>query len=442
MIFTPRVNGALSFIGVALLFLLALAKFVDEDVRSLSYPVNDLLAPWVSSKVFVEGKNPYNDIQEFQRIWAPIQSSTQDPCVQYTCVLEVYPAVYPPSALPLVAPLTVLNWKAAHTVYTAASVTLFALVMLLLAQKMQLPWSDPRKLFIVTFGLAIAPLHAGIGVSNLNTVVIACLIAGASLMERKPYLSGLAIAVAFCLKPQVAFLFFAYPWFRRKWKVALAELVACAGVCAVSLLWMYSHHVDWVRGYLGSMAGSLTRTSSGFSFYEPGPDKFLLVNLQVLAYQFTHSPRDSDLLAWGVFLVLAIVSAYLIFTRVSDKNEEIGIAIISILTLMPIYQRIYTATILIFVFYWALENWPSRSAKAACLLMLPLLVPLVGITRRGLFAGFVERHNLASFPLWNTVFMPYMIWIELGLILILLSVLYAAHAVATKFTIRPVEDVL
>lgn len=189
---------------------------------------------------------------------------------------------------------------------------------------------------------------------------------------------------------------------------------------------MYSHHVDWVRGYLGSMAGAVARVGSGLSFYEPGPDKFLLVNLQVLAYQFTHNPRDSDLLAWGVFLVLAIVSAFLIFTRVSDKNEGIGIAIISILTLMPIYQRIYTAAILIFVFYWALENWPLRSAKATCLLMLPLLVPLVGITRRGLFAGFVERHNLTSFPLWNTVLMPHVIWIELSLILILLSVLFAA----------------
>jgi hypothetical protein len=428
---SPEKHRTVCFIGIALLIFLSLTKFT-YDILRLVYPVNDLTVAWVASKAFIEGKNPYNDIQEFERIWAATGISSADGCTDFKCILELSPMGYLPPALPLLAVLTPMPWRAAVYVYLAGSTALFVAMLLMLARKLELPWSDPRKMYMVAFALAMAPLHAGIHGSNLNTLTIAFIGLGVVFLTKRAYLSGIALALGLCLKPQVAFLFFAYPWLRRKWKVALTGLAACAAICSFSLLWMHFHHIEWFGAYrdslrkLGSFPGGIN------DFYGPGRGKFEMVNLQVLAFQFTHSTHASSVVSWAAFLLLATVAAILIGAKVSERNEGLGIAIISVLTLFPVYQRRYTAALLIFVLYWAVENWPRRGSKAALLLMLPLLLPLVAMTRVGALAGFVDRHNLDSHFLWNAFFMPHVIWIELFLVAILLAVLYGTPAIGRE----------
>jgi hypothetical protein len=131
-----------------------------------------------------------------------------------------------------------------------------------------------------------------------------------------------------------------------------------------------------------------------------------------------------------LFLALAAVSAVLIRSRVSEENEGLGIAVIAVLTLLPVYQLIYTAAILVFVVWWAIENWPLKRAMAALLMTLPLLLPFVAMTMRiSQLAGFVERHHLGSYFLWNAFVMPHVIWIELFLLVILLTDLYSRAAI-------------
>jgi hypothetical protein len=423
----PERHRRVCLVGVALLIVLSLAKFV-HDVRWLTFPVNDLTTPWVASKAFVAGKNPYNDIQEFERIWAATRVSSTTGGVDYKRILELYPMGYLPSAFPLVAALTPMPWREAVYVYLAGSISLFVAMLLMLARKLEMPWSDLRKMYMMAFALAMAPLHSGIHQSNLNTLTIALLGMGVVFLPRRPYLSGIALALGFCMKPQVAFLFFAYPWLRRKWKTALTGLVACAAISSSSLLWMHFHHIEWFGAYRESVT-KFSLPGGANDFYGPGSGKFEMVNLQVLVFQFTHSQNASAVVSWAAFLLLAMVSAFLISARLSEKNEGLGVAIISVLTLFPVYQRIYTAALFIFVLYWAVDNWRLRSAKAALLLMLPLLLPLVAMTQVGALRGFVERHDLDSHFLWNAVVMPHAIWIELFLVAILLAVLYRAPSI-------------
>ena len=98
---------------------------------------------------------------------------------------------------------------------------------------------------------------------------------------------------------------------------------------------------------------------------------------------------------------------------------------ISILTLLPVYQHYYTAEILLFVLYWAIENWRQKGAKAALLLMLPLLVPFATWAERaGVASRFAGGRNFALDLIWNGFLMPHVIWIELILLLIVLATLY------------------
>jgi hypothetical protein len=159
----------------------------------------------------------------------------------------------------------------------------------------------------------------------------------------------------------------------------------------------------------------------------------LLINLQVVVFQFTRSAVESNILSWLLFLILAAASALLIRSRVSEGNEGIDIAIISVLTLLPFYQHIYSAALLIFVIYWAFDNWQLKGAKAALLLMLPLLFPFVAMTwGYPPLAGFVERHHLGSHFFWNAFIMPYVVWIELCLVLIMLTELYGTAAISRR----------
>ncbi len=322
------------------------------------------------------------------------------------------------------APLGLLGWHTAVCTYLFGSTALFILALLVLAQQLPLPPHDPRKLYFAAFALAMAPLHSGIHEVNLNTVVIACLCAGAGFLSTRPYCSGIAIAIATCLKPQVGIFFFAYPWLRKKWKTAFAALGGCSVVSAGSLVWMKIHHFEWLGAFLNELSrfSSPNRRSSPIA---AGTGKFQLLNLQVLTFQFTHSPEWSKILAWTLFALLAGVSGFLIISRVSDKNESAGIAMISILTLLPVYQHYYTAEILLFVLYWAIENWRAKGAKAALLLMLPLLFPFATWAERaGAANWFTGGRNLSLNFILNGFLMPHVIWIELILLLIVLATLY------------------
>lgn len=408
-----------------LLFALAAIKFAYEDRVGFDYPVNDLIAPWISAKAFLDGKNPFNDKTEFAKIWASMESSPPAQYADYGEILKRNPMIYPPTALPLMAPLTLFPWRAAVGLHAALSLVLFAVLLAILAERLtpvwqSLPdWRDPKKLFLVAFGLAMVPLHSSLRESNPGILAAAFAGLGVLFMVRRPYLAGVLLGMSLCLKPQIAFLLFAYPFLRRKWKTAFTGLAVCGAVLAGSLLWMQAHGVDGIRSYLDTV-GALSASDSDTSFYQPGLKKYSMINLQVLAYQLTHARDFSNVATWAVFLILGALAVYLIWTRVSDSNELWGAAVLSVLTLLPVYQRIYNAGILIFVVYWALQNWDRRIGKAALCLLLPWLVPIVAILQKGAVGAFVMQHGLATSFAWNAFVMAHLIWIELLLAVILL----------------------
>ena len=104
------------------------------------------------------------------------------------------------------------------------------------------------------------------------------------------------------------------------------------------------------------MAQTASPVGANAFYPSAGTTKFQIVNLQVLVIQFVHSPKWSGILSWAIFAVLAGAAAFLIRSRVSDRNESTGIAIVAALTLLPLYQRFHSDVILLFVVYWAVET--------------------------------------------------------------------------------------
>ena len=412
----PKSRIAL-FVLAAFFLVFAAGEFVFRDLRNTEYhyPVNDLTTPWISSVLFTQGKNPYNDTGEFARIWAATGVPPRLPFTDYRYILSVYPRVYPPTTLLLMSPLAFLQWPSVVRIYLAGSTLLLVSMLFLMARNLPYTWDDPRRLYFVAFALVMHAFHYGIATVNLSTLVIAFLCASVGFLSTRPYLSGTAIAIAMCLKPQLAIGFFVYPWLRKKWKTAFAALAVCALITIISFTWLAIHHIDWFHAWRVEMS-----RCSLCSPFTPGPRRLTFLNLQTLAFEFTKSPEWSNLLSSALFVLLAGVSIVLILRHVSDKNESAGIAIISILTLLPFYQNGYNGAILLFVLYWAIANWATRGAKAALLGML-LLLPPVFTLRIG---RMIVRYDLNSNLLWNGFIELRAIWFELFLLLVLLIALY------------------
>jgi hypothetical protein len=95
---------------------------------------------------------------------------------------------------------------------------------------------------------------------------------------------------------------------------------------------------------------------------------------------------------------------------------------VAVLALLPVYQRFYTAEVLLSVLYWAVENCNLPRANAALLLMVPLLFPFAAWTQRsGIGMRLMDGNHSVFSAIWNDILMPHVIWIKLLLLLILIA---------------------
>lgn len=423
-----RPRGVLLYVTIAVFFLVAICSFVFEDFLHPVGPANDLSVPWVATRTFAEGKNPYNDYAEFERIWAATGIHGAHGCPDYRCILAYYTSGYPPTALALLTPLGALSIQAAVRAVMYLSVAALVIVLLLAAAQMGYGWGDPRTLYFIGFVLAMAPLHGGIHNSNLNTAIFALLLAGAVLLRRQQYWAGVALALAFCIKPQVAILFCAYPLLRKMWKVVAAEVATVLAVSVASLGWMGLHHVAWYGAYRESMA-RFSSPNGPSSFTSSVPSTFHMIHLQVMVHQFVGSAEAVNVISGMIFLVLFSAAAVPIWRKIDTSTEWLGLAVIAVLTLMPVYQRFYSATVFAFTAYWAIDNWSEEIARALRLVLLTLLVPLVTLTKDFRpVVSFIDTHHLSSNRLWNGLVMSYTVWIELAVAVLLIVQLWRMPA--------------
>jgi len=343
-------------------------------------------------------------------------------CPSYAKALRIYPMAYPPPSLLLLASFTYVPWKEAVLFFSLFSIVVLIAALVLLAQGKSLLTGT----LLVGFGLAMAPVHSGVHQANPNTLVVGLLLGGSALLTCAPVLSGVLIGLAFCLKPQVAFLFVLFCWCRRSWPAVWASTTTIATVFAASFGWLALHHVSWLASYRAQMPAF----AAANSFHDAGLAPFQLLNLQVVGWQITHNIASANVIAWGLFFALLTLGAVQFIRR--ESSVVTALALVSVLTLMPVYQRYYTAALLLLVFAWAVDAWPRWRAKTAIALLLPLVVPLVAIGQKSpLIAGHFANSRFCQIVLW-----PHMIWLELALAALLIVELCAVSREPLTLGIR------
>jgi hypothetical protein len=414
------------------LLVLASAEFVVRGpwrfYRASDF--NDLISPYIQSRALVKGLDPYSP-EVLVRLW-PQESAEhleflKKDLANGTLISERgVPTAYPLSCLLLLAPLAVLPWPVAHIVWL-----MIALGLSLEAISLLLEWAgfgkdDWRMYVFVAFALALAPLHTGFAAGSIVISTVA--ICGIAFVREQYNKNGVGIllGIAVCLKPQIGLPFLLCYLLRRRWR---AFAVASGIVVTASLLAMLRLAISgtsWLESYRATNRGLLA-TAMLSDFTERDPIRFLMIDLRVLIYALLHNAAVTNLLALVVSALLfaawlALVLRYGLLAQSGDAAILLPVSALAVMSLLPVYHRLYDAFLLIFPICWSLLEFygpQQKLARTALIAMLPFLVPGGAILMQLEMSGRIPV-AIAQAWWWNAFVMPHEIWLLLALSVMLL----------------------
>ena len=408
-----------------LLVLLAASEFVARGpARFLrAAKVNDFFSPYIQSKAMMKGMDPYSP-EVLVRLW-PVEGAhrlqflAKDLADGSLITNSGMPTAYPVTCLLLLAPLAILPWPAAQLAWSVITVclTLGAIWSLLAVGGFE--WNDWRAYVFVAFALALAPLHTGLAAGSIVIVAVAlCGIALAREQRGSDVAAGILFGIAICLKPQIGLPFLAYYLLRGRWRLCgiAAGIVSATAVLAIARLGIGG--TPWLQNY--RIANKVLLATGVLSdFTERNPIRFSLINLQVLFYAIWGHAAAANVLALAISATLFGIWVWL-FLRSGSHDVLLPVGTLAILSLFPVYHRLYDGFLLIFPLCWCLKEFSAprnKFARGALLLMLPFLVPggsaLEQLQRRGQIPEAITHSWY-----WTRIALPHQIWF-----LLLLSVL-------------------
>ena len=212
----------------ALLPLVMCAPFVGRRLMLLltPQPLNDFMIYWSAGRLFVTGKNPYS-VSAMGAIERGLGWGYKE-----TLVL-----LYPPWALPFVAPLGLMPFAVAHSVWLLLSIVIECVCALAL-------WSyfgGQRKLRWVALLIVATLLPAGTAehMGQITPLILAGVTGFLLALRRERYALAGVCLLLFGLKPHLLYLVLLaivlWSVEQRKWMVPIAAAVAAAFAALVAV---------------------------------------------------------------------------------------------------------------------------------------------------------------------------------------------------------------
>lgn len=349
----------------------------------------DFAAPYAASIAWVHGENPYDSAT----ILSILENAgrERDDAGRPLATRSAYP---PPTFLVL-APLSVLSWKAARIVWLAILILLFLLHLRALLQLCDLRPGETKGLFLIGGVLALAPYHTGIFLGQLSIASVELLIVAIALVERNSTMcAAVTLALALATKPPIAAPFVIY-FFLRSRKTALnaVGISACIAVAAVGWLWW--HRIAWIAPLRANVDAEFSTAID-----PAGPLSPQMIDLRPLLVSLTATHQAG---AAGAALVL--FAGAVLYTRGRNIHDELLLlSATAVLTLLIGYHRFYDAALLCLPLAWAIRVagrddstlWPVIGVFACiCVFFVPGAVMLDRISgpRAFLWDAIILRHQ-------------------------------------------------
>jgi len=381
--------------------------------------INDFISPFVQSKAWLEGTNPYSPA-ELVRLWpkgAPhLDFLSRDAAAGTLAAKDGIPSPYPLTCFLILAPIAHAPWPAVHIALLATNVLCALLFIGILVSFLGLGRHDPRTYLLWGLGLGLAPLHTAIAAGNLIVIVCACAaIAMWCARRNRNTAAGILLAVATCLKPQVGLLFLAYYAIRQRWCTVLVGATVTMLAGTVAILRLVVSGTPGVQTYLADL-NNLFAVGAINDFSRANPLRFHLLNLQMPLGSIVDSRFATNVFTWAVVGVL-VLGWVAFVAQHNDRTELLDLSAIATIALLPVYHRFVDGLVLMLPLCWCLTVRGREFRRIAWLTVVFVLLFL--IPGASLLATLVDRgyvsSQVASTWWWNTVVIPYQSWTVLAL---------------------------
>ena len=427
---------------------LSAAEFVIRAFgRTRSDWMSDLAAPYLSTKLWLAGANPYDPLAAL-KVWYASGGAH----LAYVGIDGAAYSVYPPPTLVLTVPLALLRWHPAVYAFMVVGLLLYLAVVYGLVR---LGWPQHRSLssvsqdslamFFIAFALGFAPTHTAF--HSMNIVLFACCAAILALLARlrdstrfasqKPrrlatgLLVGIGVTAAILIKPTTGI--FLLPWLvrERRWRWLAGILGVCIGVTALSFAFLLSHQgLKWLPDYRQNVTGLFTHGGNADVSAE-NPNNTDRIDLQMLAFAGLGDRTLASCAAAVIYISLLIAFLRRAGWRKSnglegtaEKPLDLTLLVASgclALGLLPSYSRVYSAIVLLPLVFWCFHHLQFRSARWMLLLLADFLLNTSAIVRLAAEkAGLVSRAP----RLWDFTIGGHTCWLLLGVGCLLIYAIY------------------
>jgi len=407
--------------------LLMLADFVFRGLGvAADITRNDFSEVYVGSWLWRHGQNFYD------------ASLTKATATQLTGSHVNLVLIYPPTALILMSPFSLLPWIWANTVWLLLGLVGIAVTIALLIRLAGFQPGEDRALILATFILAFSPLHQAFHMGNVALVEVPLCLVGIYLAdENRDFAAGVILALATALKPQIGLwvLLFYLIQLRRRFiagamvpSTALLVALVSYPVPARTLISGYRSNLRyWFEP--GRMIG-----------FTEGAMPFHVNTSQVIIYQLLHHIAATSLLAHGMFICGLAVWLYAVWRARFRVSIPLAISSLLALSFISLYHSVSDVTVLTLALCWAFPtengaqeqeplNWTKR---ATSLLFLLMMLPGHSVLIRS--APHLSDWVAESWW-WKLLVARYFIWLLLALNAVLLFAL--ASSVSAGQRLRP-----
>ncbi len=421
---------------VLVLLFLASAEFVLRGpirfARASNF--NDFISPYIQTRAWIKGVDPYSP-RNLVALWPPDAERPlflkRDLADGSLVLKRGIPTAYPPTCFVLLVPIVWLPWHVAHHVWLGISLMAFGLTVLSLVSLIDFHWQEKRTYLFLALALALAPFHTGLAAGSIVIVAVGfCALGVLRADQQWDVTTGVLFGVAIGLKPQIGLPFLVYYLLRRRWRVVATTVTVLAILAVIAAFHLAMSHTPWLDNYRYDNRVLFAHGSLG-DFTESNPLRFSLVNLQVLLYTFVPDRTGANVAALVVAGALGAFWLYLLLRRADSKNELLALGALIVLSLLPVYHRLYDASLLIFPLAWSLAAWSgSRKelAKGTLLLILVFLVP--GGSALEQLQHTTYLIGLQHSWWWAHIVMPHQVWALLFLSVLLLQAMRTSAAEA------------
>jgi len=273
--------------------------------------------------------------------------------------------------------------------------------------------------------LVMSPIHTAITMGQPVVLVVALTLLGLErAMKDRDGTGGLWLGLAVAIKPQVAGLFLAYYLLRGRWRLVSIACVCAAAMALIGVMPLWLSGYPWWSDWQSNLHS--LRYGGFADFTDANPAAYKIVSLSYAVYQLVHDRTVTSLICVGV--TAALLGWAVIVTRGNrraSEGERGALALMAVLSLLPVYHLFYDASLLAIVLVMVVgmrASWSGHKGRVAVMVlsMLPFLAPGAVAMAVWQQAGRLP-HWLSAGWAWRVLILPHECW-ALGVLALVLAV--------------------